>query len=211
MKKGKSNKAFWNRYAKFYDTEVLRFSRPAYTEMYRLMSELLTKEMDVLELATGTGLIAVNIADAVRSIEATDFSPKMIETAKKKNAPENVHFSVEDATALSFSDKAFDAVIISNALHIMPEPELVLANIKRVLKPGGLLIAPNFSHGHLKKSSWNLSVFILRLVGFETYSKWTPEEYVAFIGRHGFHVKNWRLIKAAFPLVYLEAENEFTP
>ena len=205
MKKEKSTKRFWDRYARFYDSEVLRFSRPAYTEMYRFMSEILTKEMDVLELATGTGLIAANIANSVRSIEATDFSPKMIETAKKKNVPENVHFSVEDATTLSFDDNSFEAVVISNALHIMPEPELVLKSIKRVLKPNGLLIAPNFSHGHLQKSSWNLSMLIIKVIGFETYSKWTPEEYVNFIEQNGFETGKWQVLKAAFPLVYLEA------
>ena len=52
MKKGKNNKRFWDQYARFYDSEVLRFSRPAYTEMYKLMAEIPTKEMDVLELAT---------------------------------------------------------------------------------------------------------------------------------------------------------------
>ena len=207
MKKVENNKSFWDRYAKFYDSEVLRFSRAAYTEMYRLMSEVLTNEMEVLELAAGTGLIAANIAGSVRSVTATDFSPKMIETAKKKAVPENVHFSVEDAAALSFEENSFDAVIISNALHIMPNPELVLENIKRVLRPNGLLIAPNFSHGHLKKSSWNPSVFILKIIGFETYSKWTPEEYVDFIDQNGFQVKKWSVMKAAFPLVYLEADN----
>ena len=207
MEKGESNKKFWDRYARFYDAEVLRFSRHAYTEMYRLMSRILTKEMYVLELATGTGLIAANIAASVRSIEATDFSPKMIETAKKKTVPENVRFSVEDATALSFDDNSFDAVVISNALHIMPEPELALKNIKRVLKSNGLLIAPNFSNGHLNKSSWNLSVFISKIIGFETYSRWTPEEYALFIEQNGFQVGKWQVFKAAFPLVYLEAHN----
>ena len=201
----KNNRRFWDRYARFYDSEVLRFSRPAYAEMYRLMSEILKKEMDVLELAAGTGLIAANIADAVHSIEATDFSPKMIETAKKKSVAGTVRFSVEDATKLSFEDDSFDAVIISNALHIVPAPELVLENIKRVLKPNGLLIAPNFSHGHLRQSSWNLSVLILKIIGFETYSKWTPEEYVRFIEQNGFRVGRWQVMKAAFPLVYLEA------
>jgi len=205
LKKETENKKFWNRYAKLYDSEVLRFSGSAYAEMYKLMSNVLTKEMRVLEIATGTGLIAVNIATCVHSVDATDFSPKMIEAAKKKDAPENVCFSVEDATALSFADQTFDTVIISNALHIMPDPQAVLAGIRRVLKPGGLLIAPTFSHGHLRDSTWKLNTFILRLIGFETYSKWLPEEYVAFIGRHGFTVKSWRVLKAAFPLVYLEA------
>lgn len=206
MKEDRNNKNFWNRYAKIYDIEIDRFSRSDYSDMYRLISEALTKEMKVLEIATGTGLIAVNIADSVQSIEATDFSPKMIETAMKKRAPDNVHFSVEDAAALSFSDQTFDAVIISNALHIMPDPVLVLKNIIRVLKPNGLLIAPTFSHGHLRDSTWKLNAFLLKMIGFETYSKWKPEEYVDFINQNGFSVQTWKVLKAAFPLVYLEAK-----
>ncbi len=205
MKKENDNKKFWGRYAKFYDAEVLRFSGVAYEKMYALMSETLTKDMDVLEIATGTGLIAINIAPYVHSVEATDFSPKMIETARKKSCPVNIHFSVEDATKLSFSPSTFDAVIISNALHIMPDPQAVLVSIKRVLKPGGLLIAPTFSHGHLRNSTWKLNAFILKLIGFETYSKWTPEEFVAFICQNGFSVTNWSVLNAAFPLIYLEA------
>lgn len=205
MAKEKTGRSFWNTYARFYDAEVLRFSRAAYEEMYRLMAQALSKEMDVLEIATGTGLIALNVAGAARSIEATDYSPKMIEAARRKPALANVHFSVEDATALSFDDCSFDAVIISNALHIMPDPVTVLAQIRRVLKPEGLLLAPNFTHGHLGKGSDGLNAFILRLVGFEAYNKWTPEEYVAFLGEQGFVVKNWRVMRAAFPLAYVEA------
>ena len=206
MKKDRNNKNFWNRYAKIYDIEIDRFNRSAYSEMYRLISRALSKEMKVLEIATGTGLIAINIAGSVQSIMATDFSPKMIETAAKKGAPDNVQFSVEDATALSFSDQTFDAVIISNALHIMPDPEVVLKNIRRVLKPNGLLIAPTFSHGHLRNSTWKLNTFLLKMIGFETYSKWKPEEYVDFINQNGFSVPTWKVLKAAFPLVYLEAK-----
>lgn len=206
MKKDRNSKNFWNRYAKIYDFEIDRFSRSAYSEMYRLMSGALSKEMKVLEIATGTGLIAVNIADSVQSIVATDFSPKMIETAMKKRAPDNVHFSVEDAAALSFLDQTFDAVIISNALHIMPDPGAVLKNIRRVLKPNGLLIAPTFSHGHLRDSTWKLNAFLLKMIGFETYSKWKPEEYVDFINKNSFSVQTWKVLKAAFPLVYLEAK-----
>jgi len=44
------------------------------------------------------------------------------------------------------------------------------------------------------------------MIGFETYSKWKPEEYLSFISENGFSIKNWRMLKAAFPLVYLEAK-----
>lgn len=203
----KDNRKFWGRYAKFYDAEVLRFSGPAYKKMVEMMGRVLNKDMDVLEIATGTGLIAAGIAPFVRSLKATDYSPKMIETAQKKSVPNHVVFSVEDATNLSFAENSFDAVIVSNALHIMPNPELALENIRQVLKPGGLLIAPSFSHGHIRKSAWKLNTMILKLIGFESYSKWTPEEYAAFIARNGFTVENWCVLKAAFPLVYLEAKN----
>jgi len=204
------NKNFWNRYAKLYDFEINRFSGKAYKEMYRLMAGVLSSDLDMLEVATGTGLIAVNIAAHVRHLEATDFSPKMISKAKKKKAPGNVHFSVEDATKLSFEDASFDAVIISNALHIMPDPVKTLLEISRVLKPNGLLIAPNYSHGHLSESTWNLNAKVLKLIGFETYSKWTPEEYADFIRQNGFRVEKWQVLKAAFPLVYLEARKMST-
>ena len=206
MKGEGDNRGFWNRYARLYDFEIDRFNRQAYEEMYRLMSASLSKKMRVLEIATGTGLIAIHVAPSVGFVEAVDFAPRMIEAAKKKEAPSNVRFSVEDAMALSFSPESFDAVIISNALHIMKDPSAVLQNIKRVLKPGGLLFAPTFSHGHLKTSTWDLNTRFLRLIGFETYAKWLPEEYVAFIEGEGFSITNWRVLRAAFPLVYLEAK-----
>ena len=201
----KNNKSFWNLYAKIYDFEIKLFNGAAYREMYRRMAQVLTKEMNVLEVATGTGLIAANIAPFVHSVEAIDFSPKMIKTAKKKRVPPNVRFSVQDATTLDFDEQSFDAVIISNALHIMPQPETVLANIHRVLKRGGLLIAPTFSHSRVSDSTWNVNAKILKRIGFETYAKWQPEEYIAFLNAHGFAVQNWCVLKAGFPLVYAEA------
>ena len=205
MGKRRDNRWFWNRYAKLYDFEISRFSGKAYAEMYRFMASSLSPDMDVLEVATGTGLIATNIAACVRHVEAIDFAPQMIGKAKKKKAPGNIHFAVEDATALSFEDGSFDAVIISNALHIMPDPAKALSSISRVLKPGGLLIAPSYSHGHIRDSAWSLNAKFLKFIGFETYSKWTPDEYVEFIRQNGFLVIRRQVLRAAFPLVYLEA------
>ena len=208
MNGNRDNKGFWNRYAKLYDFQMKLFNGKAYREMVRLMASSLSSDMDVLEVATGTGLIAINIADCVRHVEATDFSPKMIEAAKKKKAPATIRFSAEDAMELSFADNSFDAVIISNALHIMPDPDKVLLNISRVLKPNGLLIAPTYSHGHLRDLTWNLNAKILKFIGFETYSKWTPDEFIDFIQKNGFLVDKWQVLRAAFPLVYLEAHQK---
>jgi len=201
------NKRFWNRYARLYDVEINLFSKAAYQQMYTMMLDALTPDMEVLEVATGTGLIACHIAGGVRHVTATDFSESMINVAKKKHAPVNVNFRVEDATALSFADNSFDAVIISNALHIMPDPARALSEIRRVLKPGGLLIAPTFSQPRTEKSG-GFNISIMRLAGFRIYSQWTPEEYVAFVSNNGFQITRSQVLKAAFPLVYLEAHRE---
>ena len=206
MEEKRDNRNFWNRYAKLYDFEINMFSGKAYKAMYRMMAETLSRSMNVLEIATGTGLIALNIAGCARQITAVDFAPKMIEKAKKKKNPGNVCFSVEDAASLSFVDASFDAVIISNALHIMPDPIMVLHNISKVLKPNGILIAPSYSHGHIRESTWNLNAKLIRRLGLETYSKWSPDEYVGFIKQNGFRIEKWRVLQAAFPLVYLEAK-----
>ena len=198
------NQRFWNRYARLYDVETNLFSRSAYEQMHEMMLSTLTTDMDVLEVATGTGIIARHIAGGVKHVTATDFSAGMINVARKKHVPDNVSFSVEDATALSFPDSSFDAAIISNALHIMPDPARALSEIRRVLKPDGLLIAPTFSQSGAKKSG-GLNASVLKLVGFKVYSQWTPEELVTFVSSNGFHVTKWQVLKAAFPLVYLEA------
>ena len=201
------NKRFWNRYARLYDVEINLFSKAAYQQMYTMMLDALTPDMEVLEVATGTGLIACHIAGGVRHVTATDFSESMINVAKKKHAPANVSFCVEDATALSFADNSIDAVIISNALHIMPDPTSALREIRRVLKPSGLLIAPTFSQPRTEKFG-GFNIFIMRLAGFRIYSQWTPEEYVEFISSNGFNVTRSQVLKAAFPLVYLEVRSE---
>ena len=201
------NRKFWGRYARLYDFEVRHTSKAAYDQIGRMISNALTPGMDVLEVATGTGLIALSIAHAARSVTATDFSDRMIAVATRKPAPANVTFSVQDATALPFLDASFDAAVISNAMHILPDPAKALCEIRRILKPGGLLFAPTFSHGHIKASRRRLNATLLKLLGFQSYSAWTPEQFVAFVNANGFRVDRWQVLDAAFPLVYLEANS----
>ena len=135
---------FWNRNAGRYD-RFMQKDRAAYEEMYALIRPVV-KAKTVLELATGAGLIAKNIVNAAAHIEATDASPEMILEAKRDNRSAKLHFSVQDMFRLPYADNSFDVVIVSNALHIVPQPEKVLAEIRRVLKDDGVLIAPTFTH-----------------------------------------------------------------
>ena len=136
-------KSFWDRNAGCYD-RFMRKDRAAYEEMYTLIRPVV-KAKTVLELATGTGLIAKHIVNAAAQIEATDASAEMIAEAKRDNGSAKLHFSVQDMFCLPYADKSFDVVIVSNALHIVPQPEKALAEIQRVLKEDGMLIAPTFT------------------------------------------------------------------
>ena len=202
MKAG-DNKDFWQRMAKSYGP-FMKHSGNLYNAICERMRPGLTRDMNVLELACGSGQLSFWLAGCVRLWEATDFSENMIAEAREKPRSSRLHFSVQDATALPYAPDSFDAVVISNALHIMPHPERALAEIGRVLKPGGILYAPTFVHG--KDAGFRLRARLLVLAGFKVYSKWTTEGFERFISEHNYQIiRTARLGGSLAPLCYLEA------
>ena len=199
----KERKTFWDKNAGRYD-RFMRRDRAAYKEMYALLRPVV-KAKTVLELATGTGLIAKHIVNAAAHIEATDASPEMIAEAKRDNRSAKLHFSVQDMFRLPYADKSFDVVIVSNALHIVPQPEKALAEIRRVLKDGGLLIAPTFTHAE-NSFSGKVRAFFMKLAGLPLHSRWTSGEYLRFLRQNGWAVRKSAVLKASFPLTYAECE-----
>ena len=197
----KERKTFWDKNAGRYD-RFMRKDRAAYDEMYVLIRPVV-KAKTVLELATGTGLIAKHIVNAAAHIEATDASPEMIAEAKRNNRSAKLHFSVRDMFRLPYADKSFDVVIVSNALHIIPQPEKALAEIRRVLKNDGVLIAPTFTHGNSTLRG-RLKLFFMKLVGFPLNSRWSSADYLAFLRQNGWTVRKSAVLKASFPLTYAE-------
>ena len=197
----RERKNFWDRNAGLYD-RFMRKDGAAYEMMYEMI-RLVVKAKTVLELATGTGLIAKHIVNAAAHIEATDASAQMIAEAKRDNYSAKLHFSVRDMFRLPYADESFDVVIVSNALHIVPQPEKALAKIKRVLKDDGVLIAPTFTHAE-NSFSGRVKAFFMKLAGFPLYSKWTSEEYLSFLRQNGWTVRKSTVLKASFPLTYAE-------
>ena len=199
----REHKNFWDRNAGRYD-RFMRKDREVYEKMYELIRPVV-KDKTVLELATGTGLIARHIIKAAAHIEATDASVEMIAEAKRDNQSAKLHFSVQDMFRLPYADKSFDVVIVSNALHIVAQPEKALAEIHRVLKDDGVLIAPTFTHAG-NSFSGKVRAFFMKLAGFPLHSKWTSEEYLRFLRQNGWAVRKSVVLKASFPLTYAECE-----
>jgi ubiquinone/menaquinone biosynthesis C-methylase UbiE len=106
-----------------------------------LRAARLAPGMRVLDIATGTGLVAETALAAVGPtghVTAADISPAMAERARARlgDAP-NVTIAVEDGRSMSFPDESFDAVVCGLGLMFFPAPTRGLAEIRRVLRSGG--------------------------------------------------------------------------
>ena len=140
-------------------------------------------------------------------VKGIDYSPVSVEKSKKVNETAIVEGrcavlqgSVAD---MMFADNWFDAVIVSNALHIVPQPEKALREIGRVLKDDGVLIAPTCTHAG-NSFSGKVRAFFMKLAGFPLHSRWTSEEYLTFLRQNGWTVRKSVVLKASFPLTYTE-------
>lgn len=203
------NKIFWQRYAPIY-AMFMKKADKAYIEICERIKPYLNDEMKVLELACGTGNFSFLLAEKAKSWEATDFSENMIlqaKAAQKSYASiKNLNFSVQDATNLPYEDGSFDAVMIANALHIMPNPEKVLSEIRRVLKKGGVLFAPTFVLG--EGMGFALRSGLIQLFGFKAFLKPTIKEFGEFIEKNGFAVVEYEKIGSRVaPLCCMIAKN----
>lgn len=109
----------------------------------------------ILDVATGTGDMAIMAARklAPRKITGIDISTAMLEVGRRKVAalqlPTEIELLKGDAETINFPDASFDAVMVAFGVRNFENLEKGLTEIKRVLKPGGLLVVLEFSKPRL--------------------------------------------------------------
>jgi demethylmenaquinone methyltransferase/2-methoxy-6-polyprenyl-1,4-benzoquinol methylase len=97
----------------------------------------------VLDIAAGTGTSSAAIARVGARVTALDFSAGMVAVGRERHP--DIEFVEGDATALPFDDGSFDAVTISFGLRNVNDPHAALAEMRRVLVPGGRLVICEFT------------------------------------------------------------------
>ncbi len=120
---------------------------PAMTSAQTLgaLVELVPEDREArwVDVACGPGVVSRAIAARVGSVRGVDLTPAMIEAAERAARDEgvgNVDFSLGDAAALAFEPGSFDGAITRFSFHHIPVPSRVLAEMARVVQPGGWVV-----------------------------------------------------------------------
>jgi ubiquinone/menaquinone biosynthesis C-methylase UbiE len=101
----------------------------------------------VLDVACGTGNLALPAARAGAVVTGVDIAPNLVEQARENAKREGLiaQFDEGDAEALPYGDASFDAVVTMFGAMFAPRPELVAAELKRVCRPGGVIAMANWT------------------------------------------------------------------
>jgi SAM-dependent methyltransferase len=92
-----------------------------------------------VDAGCGAGTLALALAPLVREVVGVDLVPELLEAARRE-APENVTFVEGDATGLPFELGAFDLACSRRTIHHIARPELAIAELARVTRPGGRIL-----------------------------------------------------------------------
>jgi demethylmenaquinone methyltransferase/2-methoxy-6-polyprenyl-1,4-benzoquinol methylase len=130
-------------------TRVLSYGRDAAWKRRLVAMSGAGPSVRALDLACGTGDIAFGLADRGASVAGLDITFRMLQIAARKRplhpAPRASHFLAGDMMMLPFGDAQFDLVTAGYGLRNVPKLEPAIAEIRRVLRPGGLLLSLDFN------------------------------------------------------------------
>ena len=125
--------------------------------MDKLRKELSALNVDkALDIATRDGAFAKEMLlglGGCNEMTALDISDKMFEKGREKCAGLNVNFVVGNACAMDFADNTFDIVAVANSLHHIPNLTALFKEMRRVVKPGGLMLISEMYNDNQPKAS----------------------------------------------------------
>lgn len=141
----KEKETYWSRFAD--DFEERNTYVVGKSDMEVILDEVskLTGLKNTLELACGNGTYSRVLSKNADKVTVTDFSDEMVDAAKKRlNGFENVSVEKADAFDLQYPENSFDTVFLANLLHVVPNPENIVDEVKKVLKTDGRIIVLDF-------------------------------------------------------------------
>ncbi|MCK6523599.1 class I SAM-dependent methyltransferase [Myxococcota bacterium] len=198
-----AERGFWEQNASRYDASMLLLGGPI-PKAVQLTAKAVRGAGRVLEVACGTGLFTEALAPVVGELVATDYAEAMVQrTQQRLGDVTNVQFMRRDVMAFDDSDGLFDAVVASNVLHLLPDLVGGLAAIRRVLRPGGLLITPTYCHDQTPLS--RLASSVLGVLSFPAHRRFRLDSLGAAVEAAKFTVTHSELVKGLLPIGFVLA------
>ena len=130
---------YWNKHSASYDRQIGFFDRHLFRDSRAWVCSQASGR--TLEVAIGTGL-NLPLYPAGITLTGIDFSPAMLDIARRRAGELGAAADLReaDAQALPFAGEAFDTVVCTFSLCAIPDHRRAIAEMRRVLRPGGLLL-----------------------------------------------------------------------
>ncbi len=124
------------------------------SEFYKSTNNL--KELTLLDIGASTGIIDNCLSGYFKQVVGVDIDLKAVSHAEKLYGKDNLSFMVDDAMALQFKDHSFDVVICSQVYEHVPDAQIMMNEIYRVLKPAGVCFFSAGNRFNLMEPHYNL-------------------------------------------------------
>ncbi len=201
-----SDRDYWERHARNYDASLRWVLGQPLPRMLELASEAVRGKRKVLEVAAGTGIVTSALAQTSDYVVATDYAEAMVDALEQRvqgAGLENVTCEQADIYSLPYSAGEFDAVVAANVLHLVPDLPAAIQALRRVTKPGGVLVAPTFCHDETQ-ASWLVSR-LLAVSGFPGQRRFTMQSLRGLLEENGLQVARAELLPGLIPIGFIEA------
>jgi len=187
-----SRQLFYDRFAEEFDSKMNVYDTEKRVRI--IFDDLLPEDLHgkkLLDAGTGTGWFSLRATQRGAEVTSMDIGPQLLEQVAKKC---ETHRVVGDICRMEFRDNEFDTVVSSEVIEHTPNPRQAIAELARVLKPGGVLAltAPN--------KIWHFAIVLANRLGARPYEgyenwvgygelrRWIQQENLIVERHFGFHL-----------------------
>jgi ubiquinone/menaquinone biosynthesis C-methylase UbiE len=186
----------WDAYARRYDRDIRFFERVLFAGARQWACGRASG--DTLEIAMGTGRNLAWYPDGVR-LTGIELSERMLAIARERAAHvrPDADLRLGDAQALPFGDSSFDTVVVTLGLCVVPDERKAIAEVYRVLRPGGSFVA--VEHVASPNTAVRATQRLLETITYRWTGDHLTREPLRYLGAAGFTIEE--LIRSKWGIV----------